>query len=152
VLVLLLAPSLAWAQQPQEQATPPGAAAPPVAAPLTALVEDLVGYFPKVQGEVIEVSNATLTLDVGQKDGARPGLDIELYREGREIKHPKTGAVLGKTEDTLGAARITRVQEAFSTASPDKASEVKPGDRFRVSSTKINLTLVSLLGSVKENL
>ena len=111
--LVFVAAGLAWAQ-PQGQTPSPGP--PPMAAPLTVLVDDLVGLFPKVQGEVLEVHDASLTLDVGRRDGARPGLEVELYREGREIKHPKTGAVLGKAEESLGRSRITDVQEAFSLA------------------------------------
>jgi hypothetical protein len=115
-------------------------------------VDDLVGLFPKVQGEVVEVRDATLTLDVGKKDGARLGLEVELFREGREIKHPKTGVVLGRAEQALGRARITETQEAFSLATMGPDSDAKPGDRFRVSTGKINLVLLPLLGGVRENL
>ena len=146
---MLVAAGLAWAQ-PQGQTPSPGT--PPVAAPLTVLVDDLVGLFPKVQGEVLEVRDASLTLDVGRRDGARVGLEVELYREGREIKHPKTGAVLGKAEESLGRSRITDVQEAFSVAAVVPSGEVKPGDRFRVSSGKVNLVLLPLLGGVRESL
>ncbi len=146
---VLLAVGLAWAQ-PQAQA--PSPATPPVAAPFTALVDDLVGLFPKVKGEIVEVSDTTLTLDVGRKNGVRPGLEVELYREGREIRHPKTGAVLGRAEESLGQTRITAVQEAFSFAVAVKGSGVKPGDHFRVSSGKVNIVLLPLLGGVRENL
>jgi len=146
--VVLLA-SAAWAQL---QGATPAPATPPVAAPLTALVDELLDLFPKVQGEVLEVRDVTLTLGAGKKDGARPGLEIELFREGREIKHPKTGAVLGRTEQVLGQVRITEVQEGFSLASASPGGDVKPGDRFRVSGGKINLVLLPLLGGVRENL
>ena len=148
--VLLLA-GIAWGQ-PQGQT--PAPSTPPVAAPLTALVDELVSLFPKVQGEVVEVRDTTLTLDVGKKDGARTGLEIELFREGREIKHPKTGAILGHAEQPLGRVRITEIQEAFSlaTVGQAQAGDVKPGDRFRVSTGKINLVLLPLLGGVRENL
>jgi hypothetical protein len=146
-LLLLVGVALA---QPQSQA--PAPAIPPVAAPLTALVDDLVDLFPKVQGEVVEVRDLTLTFDVGKKDGVRPGLEMELFREGREIKHPKTGAVLGRAEQALGRVRITEVQEAFSLARLGQDRDVKPGDRFRVSTGKISLVLLPLLGGVRENL
>jgi hypothetical protein len=149
VLALLAASGVVWAQ-PQERT--PAQATPPVAAPLTVLVDDLVGLFPKIQGQVVEVRDATLTLDVGKKDGTRQGLEVELFREGREIRHPKTGAVLGRAEEPLGRTRITGVQEAFSLAPTPKDSDVKPGDRFRVSSAKVNLVLLPLLGGVRENL
>jgi len=111
------------------------------------------GLFPTVRGEILEVRDATLTLDVGRRDGARPGLEVELYREGREIKHPKTGAGAGEGG---GAPRAgpdhRRPGGAFSLATVVKAGEVKPGDRFRVSSGKINLVLLPLLGGVRESL
>ena len=138
-----------WAQ-PQERT--PAKGTPPVAAPLTVLVDDLVGLFPKVHGEVVEVRDTTLTLDVGKKDGTRQGLEVELFREGREIRHPKTGAMLGRAEEPLGRTRITGVQEAFSLAPVPQGSDVKAGDRFRVSSAKVNLVLLPLLGGVRENL
>jgi hypothetical protein len=148
-IVLLLTAGFAWAQ-PQERVPAQGTA--PVAAPLTVLVDDLVGLFPKIHGEVVEVRDAMLTLDVGKKDGTRHGLEIELFRQGREIRHPKTGAVLGRAEESLGSTRITGVQEAFSLAPTPQGSDVKLGDRFRVSAAKVHLVLLPLLGGVRENL
>ena len=138
--------------QPPSQSQPsPGPA--PVAAPLTALVDDLIGFFPKLQGEILEVRGTELTLGIGRKDGVRSGLEIELFREGREIKHPKTGEVLGKSEESLGKARVTEVQEAFSSALEfPKPGQVKPGDRFRATGGKINLVLLPLLGGMRETL
>jgi len=122
------------------------------AAPITALVEQINDLFPRVQGEVLEVQRDVLTLDVGRKNGVQPGLTLELYRAGREIKHPRTGVVLGRTEETLGNVRISEVQESFSVARAPASTEVKPGDRVRMSSAKVKLTLLPLLGSVRENL
>jgi hypothetical protein len=119
---------------------------------MTALVDQLVDLFPRFQGEVVEVRAGALTLGAGVKQGARPGLEVELFREGREIKHPRTGEVLGRSEDPLGVTRIAQVQEDFSTASSPVGVEIKPGDRFRVSSTKINIVLLPLLGSIRETL
>jgi hypothetical protein len=138
------------------QVTPPPVAPGTVqpsagGAPLTALVDQLVDQFPKVAGEVIEVRGDTLTLDKGQKDGVLPGLDLEVYREGREIKHPKTGDILGRTEEPLGRTRIVSVQNAFSEATTTSTG-IKPGDRYRAPSAKVNLVLLPLLGGVREGL
>src|SRR4030095_1265658 len=80
--------------QPQQQQKEGEVPAGP-AAPITALVEQLVDLFPRVQGEVLEVKGSTLTLDIGRKNGVREGLSLEVYRQGREIQHPRTGAILG---------------------------------------------------------
>ena len=122
------------------------------AAPITALVEQVTDLFPRVQGEIVEVQGGVLTLDVGRKNGARPGLELEAFRAGREIKHPRSGQILGRTEEALGTVRITEVQESFSVAKPSGSAEIKPGDRVRMSSAKVKLILLPLLGSVRENL
>ena len=147
LLAVVVAGSAA-AQSPAP-APPPG---PASSAPMTALVEQLLDLFPKFEGEVLEVRAGVLTLGAGAKAGARQGLQVELFRQGREIKHPRTGEILGRTEDALGLARITQAQEEFSMASVPDGTQIRPGDRFRVSSGKVNIVLLPLLGSVKDTL
>lgn len=149
LLALVLVVAGGASAQTKAQEPPAG---PTTSAPMVALVDQLLDLFPKVQGEVLEVRAGGLTLGAGAKAGARPGLEVELYREGREIKHPKTGQVLGRSEDVLGTTRITEAREAFSTAPAPAGTEVKPGDRFRVPSTKVNIVLLPLLGSLRETL
>jgi len=150
LLLALLAAGSATAQQPQTSQAPVG---PTTSAPMTALVDQLIDLFPKMEGEVLEARDGALTLGAGVRAGARVGLEVEIYRQGREIRHPKTGEVLGRAEDSLGFTRITQVQEAFSTAPPPPGTAtIKPGDLFRVSSNKVNIVLLPLLGSVKETL
>jgi hypothetical protein len=149
LLALVLVVAGGASAQTKAQQPPAG---PTTSAPMVALVDQLLDLFPPVQGEVLEVRDGGVTLGAGAKAGARPGLEIELYREGREIRHPKTGQVLGRAEDVLGTTRITAAQEAFSTAPAPAGTEVKPGDRFRVSSTKVNIVLLPLLGSLRETL
>ena len=147
LLAVVVAGSAA-AQSPAP-APPPG---PASSAPMTALVEQLLDLFPKFEGEVLEVRAGVLTLGAGAKAGARQGLQVELFRQGREIKHPRTGEILGRTEDALGLARITQAQEEFSMAPVPDGAQIRPGDRFRVSSGKVNIVLLPLLGSVKDTL
>lgn len=135
--------------QTQPPTAPPG---PASSAPMTALVDQLLDLFPRFEGEVLEVRAGVLTLRAGAKEGARAGLDVELYRQGREIKHPRTGEILGRAEEPLGLARITEAQEQFSMASAPEGAQIRAGDRFRVSSTKVNIVLLPLLGSVKDTL
>ncbi|MBI2525030.1 MAG: hypothetical protein HYV93_03520 [Candidatus Rokubacteria bacterium] len=143
-LLIVLAISPAHAQQ---QSDPQGPAVP-----LTVLVSQLVDLFPRLEGEVLEVRGQSVTLSAGRKDGARAGLELALFREGREIKHPKTGQVLGRAEQGLGRVTVTEAQEAFSLATLAEGSEARPGDRFRLSSGKIRLVLLPLLGGVREGL
>ena len=135
----------------QQPAPAPGATDPGPSASLSALVDQVANLFPKLDGDVLEVNGRTVTLDVGTKDGARVGLDVTVFREGREIKHPKTGQTLGRTEQVVGRVQITEVQEgfAFGQLAPG-APEVKAGDRFRLTSGKIRIVFLPLSGGIRE--
>jgi hypothetical protein len=143
--IVCLCSGASGAQQQSESAPGP-------AASITALVEQLVDLFPAVEGDVLEVQAERLTLDAGRRAGIRPGLAVEVFRVGREIKHPRTGQVLGKSEEILGTARVSEVQERFSTAILAKAGAAQAGDRYRLSSAKIRIALVPLTGGARETL
>ncbi len=120
------------------------AGAQPVRSPLAALVDQVFSLFPKVEGEVIEVQGKELTLSVGRRDDLQPGIELSLYREGRELRHPRTGALLGRTEQALGRVLVGQVFEAYSLATLVQGSDAKPGDKVRLSAGKITLTLLPL--------
>ncbi|MBI1727176.1 MAG: hypothetical protein HYR50_07895, partial [Candidatus Rokubacteria bacterium] len=91
-----------------------------------------------------------LTLSVGRRDGLQPGVELELFREGRELRHPKTGELLGRTEQTLGRAAVTEVLEAYSVAQAAEGADVRPGDRARLTAGRIRLTLLALSSGVRD--
>src|SRR6059036_2954318 len=114
-----------------------------MAAPtLGVLVDQVQALFPKVDGEVIEVQNGTVTLALGSRDGLVAGVELALYRQGRELRHPKTGEVLGRTEQQMGRLAVQQVFEAYSTGTVSPGSEVQPGDRARISAGKVKLSVV----------
>jgi hypothetical protein len=120
---------------------------------LGVLADQVLALFPKVDGEVIEVQNGTVTLSLGSRDGLVAGVDLALYRQGRELRHPKTSEVLGRTEQQVGRLAVQQVFEAYSTGTVSPGSEVQPGDRARVSAGKIKLSVVPLVeAGVKETL
>ena len=123
--------------------------APPT---LGVLVNQVVALFPRVNAEVIEVQGGTVTLSVGQRDGLVAGIELSLYREGRELRHPRTGEVLGRTEQVLGRVAVRQVFEAYSMGVVAPGTDVRPGDRARVSAGKIKLTLLPLVDGVKDGL
>src|SRR5207245_211063 len=92
-----------------------GASAQTAPPTLGVLVNQVLTLFPKVNGEVLEVQGTTLTLSLGQRDGLVAGVELTAYREGRELRHPKTGEILGRTEEVLGRVTVQRVQEAYAT-------------------------------------
>lgn len=123
----------------------------PLPVSLTALVNQLVAQFPHIEGEVVEVRGKTLTLSVGRRQGVQLGLAFSVLREGREIRHPKTGELLGRTEEPVGRATATQVFDAVSIAAFD-GSEARTGDRVRLGEGKTRLTLLVFKGGVKDGL
>ena len=79
--------------------------------PFGPLVDQIRAMFPKLEGDVLEAQARRLTLSMGRRDGLQPGVELELFREGRELRHPKTGELLGRTEQTLGRAAVTEVPQ-----------------------------------------
>src|SRR2546427_8097585 len=106
---------------------------------LGVLVDQVVALFPKVDGEVIEVQGATVTLSLGSRDGVLAGVGLALYRQGRELRHPKTGEVLGRTEQSVGRVTIQQVFEAYSIGTASQGSDVQAGDRGRGSAGKMKV-------------
>ncbi len=104
---LPLAPPASQAQAPSAPQTQ-AAVAPPVS--LSALIDQTVALFPALDGEVIEVRDRALTLAIPRRTGARPGLALEVFREGREIRRSagqgRAGA--GAGADHGGARRLQR--------------------------------------------
>ena len=145
LVVFVAGAGLPWAQSPSRQ-TPSASSAP-----LQAIVGQIVALFPRVAGEVIEVQGTTVTLSIGKREGLVPGAEMTLFREGRELRHPKTGEILGKTEKELGRLRIEQVQEAYSTGSVAPGSEVAAGDVARISAGKQRITVTALVAGVRDN-
>src|SRR3989441_6686904 len=126
--------------QTSAPSAPSTAGPPPVS--IGALVDQTVALFPRVDAEVVEVRGRTVTLSVGRDSGIQPGVVLDVVREGREIRHPRTGQVLGNAEQSLGRAVITRVSDRFSIAEYD-GEPAQPGDRVRTAG-KAKLTLLTL--------
>jgi hypothetical protein len=147
VLLLALGALPAWAQAPP--------AVGPAPTPITSLVAQVTALFPKVEGDVLKVDGSQITLSIGRRDGVVAGVELMVVREGEELKHPKTGEVLGRKEETVGRVRVEEVAEAYAVArvtTTSKGSGIAPGDKARVSSGKIRLTVLPLSTGIRDNL
>lgn len=108
------------------------------------IAEQIARAFPRVEGRVIGLERERVLLDLGQKDQVIPGLELQVYREGQEFKHPYTGQLLGKLDRDVGRVRILEVQPNFSLAETIQQAEgtmVQQGDRVRLSSARVILAL-----------
>jgi hypothetical protein len=107
------------------------------------IANDIASYFPKVQGEVKSVQGDHLTIGLGTKNGLLPGVTLTLWRNGKEIRHPVTGQVLGFAEDEVGSAEVIDVAETSCTAVlQEKLKDPQIGDKARITPKKINLALL----------
>lgn len=108
------------------------------------IAERIAAAFPKVSGQVIGLEQERVLLDLGAKDQVIPGLELQVYREGQEFKHPYTGQVLGKLDRDVGRVRILEIHPNFSAAEIIQQTEgtmVQQGDRVRVTSARVILAL-----------
>lgn len=102
-------------------------------------------YFPKAKGEVTTVQNGRITINLGKKDGIVPNMVLSLWREGKEILHPMTRAVIGRAEEAVGSIEVTSAAEASSTAvMKQQALAPRTGDRARMSPRKVQLAVIPL--------
>ena len=105
----------------------------------------IAAYFPKVHGEVTAVQGDRLTLSLGEKNGLLPGMVLSVWRDGKNILHPVTGAVIGRAEDEVGTIEVVSVKDTSSTTVMKKRIvEPKPGDRARITPKKINIAIIPL--------
>jgi hypothetical protein len=128
---------LGWASGVAAQEAAYGSAA-------TEIAELIAAAFPKVTGQVIGLERERVLLDLGAKDAVIPGLELQIYREGQEFKHPYTGQILGKLDRDVGRVRILEVQPNFCVAEVIQQTEgtmVQQGDKARVTSARVIVAL-----------
>ncbi len=108
------------------------------------IADKIAAAFPKVNGQVIGLERERILLDLGAKDQVIPGLELQVYREGQDFKHPYTGQVLGRLDRDVARVRILEVQPNFAVAEVIQQAEgtlVQQGDKVRVTAARIVLAL-----------
>ena len=99
---------------------------------LAILLASSVGAQVPAKGFIVKADSQTVWLDLAGPDGAAPGRAFEIYKEGEELKHPVTGASLGRVEDRVAEGVIASVADKHSTGTlRPGAGAVKPGLRAR---------------------
>lgn len=104
----------------------------------------LAEAFPLVQGSVVGLEGDRVLIDLGGKQKIHQGMELQVYREGDEVKHPVTGQVLGRRDKRLGLLKVVEVKEGFSEAvfvSRPEGSTITAGDLVRVSPDRLSVAL-----------
>jgi len=108
------------------------------------IAERIGAAFPKVNGQIVGLEKDRVILDLGAKDAVIPGLELQVYREGQEFKHPYTGQILGRLDRDVGRVRVLEVQPNLSIAEivqQAAGTMVQQGDKVRVTSARIIVAL-----------
>ena len=72
--------------------------------------------FPLHEGILLEVSGNTALVDIGSSKNLLLYSRLICFKEGKGIKHPVTGKILGAKSEILGDLKIVQVDEEFSQA------------------------------------
>ncbi len=104
----------------------------------------LAEAFPIVQGSIVGVEGDRFLIDLGAKQKIYQGMELQVYREGEEVKHPVSGQALGRRDKRLGLFRVVEAKEAFSEAvmvSRQEGATIAVGDLVRVSPDRLSIAL-----------
>jgi TolB-like protein len=98
-----------------------------------ALAVMIYNELPIVEGFVVSREGDSYYIDVGSLKGIRKGSKCVAFRDGKEIKHPTTGEVLGKQVTKLGELVVVQVQQKVAQVRVvDKEQEIQIGDKIVV--------------------
>ena len=106
-------------------------AAEQLRSPSTSELSPMIGEMAKLisknyplQGYVVERSGNRVSIDLGAGSGIRLGMEFIAYKEGKIIRHPKTGQVIDIKQEETGLLVITEVGSKMAQATI--ISEVAP--------------------------
>ena len=74
------------------------------------ITERIVLAFP-LEGYIVQRTDKKVTIDLGRLIGVKPGMKFVAFKEGKVIRHPKTGEVLDVETVEIGEIEITDVRE-----------------------------------------
>lgn len=104
------------------------------------VADRLAAAFPRVEGMIIGFEGDQVLIDRGTADGVFQGMELDVFREGDDFKHPLTMEALGRLDKELGMIRVLQARERYAVAAimrrAEKA-EIRQGDQVRVSMARM---------------
>jgi hypothetical protein len=104
------------------------------------VADRLAAAFPAVEGTIIGFEGDEVLIDRGASHGVFQGMELEVFREGEEFRHPLTLETLGRLDRDVGMIRVSHVRERFSLAVISRRAEkaeLRQGDQVRVSMARV---------------
>jgi len=75
--------------------------------------EKIIKNFP-LEGYIVNKTDSNVTIDLGRLAGVKESMEFSVYKEGKIIKHPKTGAIIDVQRIETGKIVVTNVREKIS--------------------------------------
>lgn len=72
--------------------------------------EKIIKNFP-LEGYIVNKTGSKVTIDLGRLAGVKEDMDFSVYKEGKVIKHPKTGAIIDVQRIETGKIKITSLRD-----------------------------------------
>jgi hypothetical protein len=72
--------------------------------------EKIIKNFP-LEGYIVNITGSKVTIDLGRLAGVKEEMEFSVYKEGKIIKHPKTGAIIDVQRIETGKIKITAVRD-----------------------------------------
>lgn len=107
------------------------------------IVEKLTLAFP-LEGYIVQRTGSTACIDLGKKAGVKPGMKFIAFKEGRVMKHPKTGEVLDVETIEIGEIEIFDVRDKTSTGTIVQESSANSVDYGAMVRSAIKGQLVNI--------
>ncbi|MBF0118197.1 MAG: hypothetical protein HQK79_05125 [Desulfobacterales bacterium] len=82
---------------------------------------------------IADIEGSSVTLNNGKNAGLKSGQQIGVFRQGKVIKDPKTGAVIKVKYDKIGVIQLTKVDDSYAEAKVISGSGFTVGDQCRLS-------------------
>jgi TolB-like protein len=82
---------------------------------LVSRITDKIALAFPMEGYIVQRTGQKVTLDLGKQIGVRPGMKFVAFKEGKVIKHPKTGEVLDVETIEIGLIEVKDVKEKTAT-------------------------------------
>ena len=82
---------------------------------LVAMITEKIALAFPLEGYIVQRDGSKVTVDLGGAMGVKPGMRFVVVKEGKVIKHPKTGQVLDVETIETGIIEIKNVREKTAT-------------------------------------
>lgn len=106
--------------------------------PIERMAREAMSFFRPIEGRIAGIEGSKILVESAAKDALRPGMRLNVLREGETFIHPVTKEPFGRMETLSGKVELRDVQAA-TVIGVLIEGEAREGDKVRISETKVKL-------------